>query len=156
MHTNCPALYLIHLPSWVFCTVGIVKILLEGDLRYYPHIFFWHIKTYGDNICFQRTVLGERSFGIVFWNWLQLPHSLYCCVLWWNFSAGTYNETNPCWRKHLDTDFSYSFFLMYRLTCYLIFRPSYFAQNVEFWVSYPDYSFTDSEKWNLCETSRLC
>jgi hypothetical protein len=49
MHTNCPALYLIDLPSWIFCTVGILKVLLEGDVRYYPHIFFYHIKTYGGN-----------------------------------------------------------------------------------------------------------
>jgi len=35
--------------------------------------------------------------------------------------------------KNLDTDFSYnSFFLTYRLACYLIIRPSDFARNVEF------------------------
>jgi len=48
------------------------------------------------------------------------------------------------------------FFLTYRLICYLIIRPSDFARNVEFWLSYPVYSSSDTEKWNLCEKSHLC
>jgi hypothetical protein len=57
MHIECPALYLIDLPRWIVRTVGIFKVPLEGDLGYYPHIFFRHIKTYRDIIHIHRTGL---------------------------------------------------------------------------------------------------
>jgi hypothetical protein len=83
--------------------------------------------------------------------------SVYSCVLWWKLFSRNIQRNESILEETSRYRFQLQFiFLIYRITCYLIFRRSYFAQNVEFWLSYPVYSSTDSEKWNLCETPRLC
>lgn len=158
MQTKCLALYLIDLPTWIFCTVGILKVLLEGNLRYYPHIFFWHIKTYGDNIYIHTTGL-EMDVVVSCAETGDSCHSFNICLfVWWKLLSTNIQRNESILEEISRYRFQLHFFspLTYGLTFYLIKRPSYFARNAEFWLSYPVYSSGDSEKWNLCEKSHLC
>jgi len=122
---------IIHISSGISKLIGTTFVFIELDLRW----MFWY------------RVLKLATVATL---------SIFSCSLWWKLLSTNIQRNESIFQEISRYRFQLHFFLTYRLTCYLIMRPSDFARNVAFWLSYPVYSSSDTEKWILCEKSHLC